>query len=196
MGGNAAMNAGWRTSLKLFWARNFSRTSCSYPHKYYSADASINQLSKKKLFCFWHHALPDESGFYIHCSVMWNQWSRRIFLKWKKMLWVRVKKARNTSFSASPKAPRFSRRRKRETRVTREWLVTKGKGTEERREAKSRPFSPSHPTSFPGFCPTRPYGAREGQVGENPGNEVASRLPLRANFHQERDWVQGSFFLL
>ena len=92
MGGNAAMNAGWRTSLQLFWARNFSRTSCSYPHKYYSADASINQLSKKKLFCFWHHALPDESGFYIHCSVMWNQWSRRIFLKWKKMLWVRVKR--------------------------------------------------------------------------------------------------------
>ena len=49
---------------------------------------------------------------------MKNQWSRRIFLKWKKMLCVRVKKAPNTSFSASPKAPRFSRRRKRETRVT------------------------------------------------------------------------------
>ena len=75
--------------------------------------------------------------------------------------------------------------------------MTKGKGTEERREAKSRAFSPSDPTSFPGFCPTRPYGAREGQVGENSGNEVVSRLPLRANFRQERDdWVQGSFFLL
>ena len=108
---------------------------------------------------------------------MKNQWSRKIFLKTKKkMLWARVKRLGTLLSLPLLRRLVFLRRRERETRVTREWLVTKRKGAEERREAKSRPFSPSRPTSFPGFRPTRIYGARGGQVRENPGNEVASHF--------------------
>ena len=108
---------------------------------------------------------------------MKNQWSRKIFLKTKKkMLWARVKRLGTLLSLPLLRRLVFLRRRERETRVTREWLVTTRKGAEERRQAKSRPFSPSRPTSFPGFRPTRIYGARGGQVRENPGNEVASHF--------------------
>ena len=54
--------------------------------------------------------------------------------------------------------------------MTREWLVKKCKGAweGERREAKSHPFSPSRPTSFPRSSPTHPYRPSEGpMIGKN-----------------------------
>ena len=46
-------------------------------------------------------------------------------------------------------------------------------------------FPESRATSFPGFSPTRPYGARERGQEREPGNEVESR-------DVSRDEVEGN----
>ena len=167
--GNAAMNAGWRTSLKTFLSTHFFKDILVLSSQIliYSHDASINCAIKQEVIILFLTPCTAQWFRFLH-PLLCNEESvvqKNFPEKDKKMLWVRVKKAGNTSFSAPPKAPRFSRRRERETRVTREWLVTKRKGAWEKRGAKSRPFSPSRPTSFPGFRPTRPL-EREGDRQE------------------------------
>ena len=108
---------------------------------------------------------------------MKNQWSRRIFLKTKKKCECGQKRLGRLLSLPLLRGLVFR------GHETHEWLVTKRKEAWEKRGAKSRPFSPSRPTSFPEFRPTRIYEASGGQVGDNPGNEVASPFPLRANFH-------------
>ena len=113
---------------------------------------------------------------------MKNQWSRRIFLKTKKMLWVRVKNARKTSFSAPSKGPRFSRTRAlnaSDTRVT----ADKAQRSMKKKRGEISPVFSFPPNLVPRVPSYPSLGARRGQVGDNPGNEVASPFLLRANFH-------------
>ena len=99
------------------------------------------------------------------------KWTRRFSWEFRGSRFIRLSRNKSTSwvslfniapgtFSSDPKALLFSPRGKRETRVTREWLVTKRKGlnlgrTKMRAKALSGPFSPS-------------------------------RLPLSGNFHRGR----------
>ena len=164
----------------------------------------LTVLSKKKLFCFWHHTLPNDSGFYIHCSVMKNQWSRRIFLKTKKKCECGQKRLGRLLSLPLLRGLVFR------GHETHEWLVTKRKEAWEKRGAKSRPFSPSRPTSFPEFRPTRPipwageaWGSLSTRDWGPPRPRVQTSPAKRTegsgdenDFHRERDLLQGSFFLL
>ena len=91
----------------------------------------------------------------------------------EKNVWVRAKKARKTSFSAPPKGPRFSRTRALNASDTR---VTGDKAQRSMRKKRGE-ISPvfSFPPNLVPRVPSYPsLGARRGQVGDNPGNEVAS----------------------
>ena len=102
--------------LKNFWARIFSRASCSYPHKFYAHDASINCAKQEEIILFLTPCTAQWFRF-LH-PLLCNEESvvQKNFPENEKKVWVRAKKARKTSFSAPPKGPRFSRTR--DTRVT------------------------------------------------------------------------------
>lgn len=51
----------------------------------------------------------------------------------------------------------------------------------------------SKPTSFPGLCPSCPYGER--RVGENPGNEVEPKLGSRKGRENRGAILQLSYLL-
>ena len=98
------------------------------------------------------------------------------------MLWVRVKKARNTSFSAPPKGPRFSRTRAlnaSDTRVTGDKSVKKHEKKEGRNLARF--LLPAQPRSQSSVLPV-PW-SEKGTGRRQPWERGCVPLPLRANFH-------------
>ena len=154
--------------LKNFWARIFSRTSCSYPHKFYTHDASINCAKQEEIILFPTPCTPRWFRF-LH-PLLCNEESvvQKNFPENEKKVWVRAKKARKTSFSAPPKGPRFSRTR--DTRVTGD----KAQRSMRKKRGKISPVFYFPPNLVPRVPSYPSLGARRGQVGDNPGNEVAS----------------------
>ena len=154
--------------LKNFWARIFSRTSCSYPHKFYTHDASINCAKQEEIILFLTPCTAQWFRF-LH-PLLCNEESvvHKNFPENEKKVWVRVKKARKTSFSAPPKGPRFSRTR--DTRVTGD----KAQRSMRKKRGKISPVFSFPPNLVPRVPSYPSPGARRGQVGEKPGNEVAS----------------------
>ena len=154
--------------LKNFWARIFSRTSCSYPHKFYTHDASINCAKQEEIILFLTPCTAQWFRF-LH-PLLCNEESvvHKNFPENEKKVWVRVKKARKTSFSAPPKGPRFSRTR--DTRVTGD----KAQRSMRKKRGKISPVFSFPPNLVPRVPSYPSPGARRGQVGDNPGKEVAS----------------------
>lgn len=114
----------------------------SYDH---ANDTLFLLLSRHaKLLIFWKRELRDETKTGSYFRKLYDQrvfpcWANTIDVYWLIKIWPNVFFALPESISSArvlqqpgPQALRFSHRGKRETRSTREWLVTKRKGPWER----------------------------------------------------------------